>query len=135
MQDFEKNQSVKEVKSGTHMKDFFEACLSKWYWFVISIVTMTVIAFAYTQSTTQIFSSNAFMVINTDDNNGKTGLCRPDYLCDAQRNDRQTRYLQDLNRMYKDNKTANPAILLTDINVSSKHYSYGYGDNGCRKGE
>ncbi len=135
MQDFEKNQSVKEVKSGTHMKDFFEACLSKWYWFVISIVTMTVIAFAYTQSTTQIFSSNAFMVINTDDNNGKTWLCRPDYLCDAQRNDIQTRYLQDLDRMYKDNKIANPAILLTDINVSSKHYSYGYGDNGYRKGE
>ena len=72
MQDFERDQIEKDenADSGIPLRAFFEACLGYWYWFVISIVGMTLIAFVFTQSQTQTFLSNATVVINIEDKNG-----------------------------------------------------------------
>ena len=72
MQDQERSQfeKLENTESGISIRAFFSACLRNWYWFVISVVACTTVAFIFTQSQTQQFRSSAYILIGTDDKNG-----------------------------------------------------------------
>ena len=61
---------LENTESGISIRAFFSACLRNWYWFVISVVACTTVAFIFTQSQTQQFRSSAYILIGTDDKNG-----------------------------------------------------------------
>lgn len=76
MQDQEKNQLEREenVESGISLRAYFAACGHNWYWFLLSLIACTTIAFVYAQSQTKHYRSYAYIKIKSDDKkNGSNG--------------------------------------------------------------
>lgn len=75
MQDQEKNQLEREenVESGISLRAYFAACGHNWYWFVLSLVACTTLAFVYAQSQTKHYRSYAYIKINSDDKKSGNG--------------------------------------------------------------
>lgn len=76
MQDQEKNQLERDenVESGISLRAYFAACGHNWYWFVLSLIACTTIAFVYAQSQTKHYRSYAYIKIKSDDKkNGSNG--------------------------------------------------------------
>ena len=54
------------------IKDFVSLCLSRWYWFVISVVVCLGIAFAYLLSQPSVYTRTADILIKDNEKGGKT---------------------------------------------------------------
>lgn len=54
------------TKPGFKIKDFLYLCLSRWYWFAISIFVCLCCAFVYIKSTTPTYRKSASILIKTD---------------------------------------------------------------------
>lgn len=72
MQDQEKNQLEREenVESGISLRAYFAACGHNWYWFVLSLIACSAIAFVYATSQTHRYSASAYIKIKSDDKKG-----------------------------------------------------------------
>lgn len=53
-------------KTGFKIKEFLYLCLSKWYWFVISIAVCLAGAFVYIKRSTPVYKKEAAILISTD---------------------------------------------------------------------
>lgn len=69
------------VRQGNHssqnndflqIKDFISLCLSRWYWFLISVVICLGVAFAYLLSQPSIYTRTADILIKDNEKGGKT---------------------------------------------------------------
>jgi tyrosine-protein kinase Etk/Wzc len=60
----------KEASGGISIREYFSVCLRNWYWFVISIVACTAIAYIYAISQPQKFESRAYILIKSDKKSG-----------------------------------------------------------------
>ena len=49
------------------MRSFLAACARNWYWFVISVIACGCLAFLYGKTQTQVYSSDAYILVNTED--------------------------------------------------------------------
>ena len=68
----ETKQGKREESSGIPMRAFLMACARNWYWFVISVVACGCIAYLYGKTQTPIYSSDAYILVNTEDNKSNT---------------------------------------------------------------
>ena len=69
------------VRQGNHssqnndflqIKDFISLCLSRWYWFLISVVICLGVAFAYLLSQPSVYTRTADILIKDNEKGGKT---------------------------------------------------------------
>ncbi|MDD2961419.1 MAG: polysaccharide biosynthesis tyrosine autokinase, partial [Muribaculaceae bacterium] len=59
-----------EAANGISMRDFFETCYRHWYWFIISIIACTSLAFLFAQSQTTKYKLYAYILIKSDEKSG-----------------------------------------------------------------
>ena len=62
----------KKASQSIPLRAYFMACARNWYWFVISAVIFTCLAFLYAKSQPQLYSSDALILIKTKDSNSGT---------------------------------------------------------------
>ena len=62
----------KNISLGVPIKAYFMACARNWYWFVISTVILTSIAYLYAKSQPELYSSQALILVKTKDSNSGT---------------------------------------------------------------
>ena len=61
-------KAKKSSSSGISIKGYALACARNWYWFVISIIICTCLAFLYAKSQPQLYKSSALILVSTGDN-------------------------------------------------------------------
>ena len=61
------NNQVKQSEDFISIQDFLYMCLSKWYWFVISLVVLIALALIYIMRTPPEYTRSASMLIKEDD--------------------------------------------------------------------
>lgn len=73
MQENDKHAPANAVDQGITIKDFLWMCLSRWYWFVLSLVVCCGFAFYQILKTPKVYERNALLLIKDDYIGGKTG--------------------------------------------------------------
>lgn len=59
-------ESAQFTQSTSMVKDFFYAILSKWYWFVLSLIVCLFTAYYYVKSTNYIYQAKALVMLKSD---------------------------------------------------------------------
>lgn len=62
-----KKESKKPRTANIPIKAFFNACAKNWYWFIISAIICSSIAYLYSKSQTQVYQASALIVVNNKD--------------------------------------------------------------------
>ena len=65
-------QPKKRTTATIPISAYFKACLRNWYWFVISVVLFTSIAYLYSKSQPFLYNSNALILLKSKDSNNAT---------------------------------------------------------------
>ena len=68
-----KNNDVRKQESEINISDIFHLILANWYWFVLSVLVCSGVAFFYLKSSSKIYSRKASVLIRDDSKGGGIG--------------------------------------------------------------
>jgi uncharacterized protein involved in exopolysaccharide biosynthesis len=69
----QENENNAQEQQGINLKDLLWMCLSRWYWFIISVVICCGFAFYQVLKTPKVYSRNALLLIKDDNLSGTAG--------------------------------------------------------------